>query len=147
VGSSRIFELAPVMDAPIRVLDFQGIPCSVYGSPLVHSGHSMYGYEEPDRKYRVAEHEAFRSKGRLVKINHQRNVKGEKHGNRYLIALENEGTLEPIMEVTNGGRCVLRCKQWAKVLKFAYHPDPDELTHSENEYTLLILKLKERLIV
>jgi hypothetical protein len=49
---SRILELAPAMDAPIRVLDFQGIPCSVYGSPLLHSGHSRYGYKEPDRKYR-----------------------------------------------------------------------------------------------
>lgn len=142
---NRILSLAPYMNAPVHILNFEGIPCSVHGSPLILKEGK---YMEVDKNYNKKQHEIFRSKGRVVKIVYKNNnMEPGKVGNRYMIAGEKSGILHPIIEVTNHGRSILRCKQWAKILQYAFDEKTDLIVLDTLEYNKLLKELNNNLII
>lgn len=145
----RIQGLASKMDDPVRVIDFKGIPCAIHGAPLKKSKNG--GYEDLlkaiySKKINLNLKD---TKGRMIVVNHEGNqrVKGYK-GNRFLVMHETiQGELDPVTEVTNRGRCILRCKQWAEVLECSFIENEDERVLKTEEYNQFLKILFHRQVV
>lgn len=143
---NRILKLAPVVDAPEKILKYDGVPCSVHGEPLNFENGVYRGMFGSSKLKRVNENISAKI---MYNIIHPNNIKKSGYqGNRYIVAVIDEsGSIDPIMEVTNNGRCFLRCSQWARVLNAKHIEGEYELTPSLEEYNSLLEKLSERLEV
>jgi hypothetical protein len=69
---NRLIKLAPKMDAPVRILDYNGVPCSVHGEPLEVINGEYRGLFGKDNKKTVNEHVTDKI---IYKINHPQNIK------------------------------------------------------------------------
>ena len=142
---NRIRKLAH-MDVPVRILNYNDIPCSVHGEPLIFEGGNYSGmFGTSKLKYA---NEDISSKI-MYNIIHPDNIKEPGYQrNRFIVAVRDEnGNIDPIVEVTNNGRCFLRCSQWARVLNAKHIEGKYVLTPSKEEYDNLLEILSDRLEV
>lgn len=128
------------MDAPIPVTKFRDLTIGFYGNILEPlDGPDKEGFvwaEVPKTKYHPSEHESYRGKGRTVLVINQ-------DSKRYLVGVEQEGSFEGVIEVTNRGRGALRCRQLAQALGLAYMEKADEIKVSDTEYQAYLEKTKQ----
>ena len=143
---NRIRKLAPRMDAPVRMLNYNDIPCSVYGEPLVFESGKYRGMFGTSKLKRINEDISSKI---MYNISHPDNIKKPGYQrNRFIVAVRDEhSNIDPIVEVTNNGRCFLRCSQWARVLNAKHIEGKYVLTPSKEEYDKLLEKLSDRLVV
>lgn len=129
------------MDAPIPVRKYENLLIGVYGNILCEreepfpEGHKFEGLMHEEIKlerFNPKAHEVFR------------NTKGHMHllytntSSTYLIALKKpDGSIDPILEVTNKGRGHLRCRQLANILQVAYNEKQDQEVISAEDYQKL----------
>lgn len=124
--------------------DRKRIPIRKYGElTLGMFGDILEPLDEPDKNgynYDVLKLERFNSKAHEV----FRNTKGHMHlvytnaSSTYMIVYKKpDGTLDPVLEVTNKGRGHLQSKQLANVLQLAYNEKNDQETISAEQYTKL----------
>lgn len=129
------------MDAPIPVRKYENLLIGVYGNILCEreepfpEGHKFEGLVHEEIKlerFNPKAHEVFR------------NTKGHMHllytntSSTYLIALKKpDGSIDPILEVTNKGRGHLRCRQLANMLQVAYNEKQDQEVISAEDYQKL----------
>lgn len=143
---NKILNYASTRGTDERILDFNGIPCSVHGEPLENINGNYKGLFGTNNKSKVNEDVTTKI---MYKINHPHNIKKQGYrGNRYIVAvMDKGGNLEPIVEVSNNGRCNLRCSQWARILNAKHIEDHYVLNPSLQEYNSLLEKLGERIII
>ncbi|WP_102345904.1 hypothetical protein [Bacillus sp. Marseille-P3661] len=143
---NRIIKLAPSMDAPVRIVDYKGIPCSVHGEPLELVDGEYKGLFGTKMKKQVNK---TISSSHIYKVTHPQNIAECGHRlNRFIVAaVDANQNIDPIIEVTNNGRCNLRCSQWATMLKAKHHEDAFVLTPSIEEYNNLLKILSHRLVL
>lgn len=125
---------------------YNNIPCSVHGEPLVFESGKYSGKFGTSKLKRINEDISSKI---MYNISHPDNIKKTGHQrNRFIVAVRDEyGNIDPIVEVTNNGRCFLRCSQWARVLNAQHIEGKYVLTPSIEEYNKLLEKLSDRLEV
>lgn len=125
------------------------IPIRQYGNLILGMfGDILEPLEEKDKNgysYEVVKLERFNSKAHEI----FRKTKGHMHlvytnaGSTYLIVYKKpDGTLEPVLEVTNKGRGHLQSKQLANVLQLAYNEKHDQEVISGELYGQLISQIE-----
>lgn len=120
------------------------IPIRKYGELILGMfGDILEPLDEPDKNgynYDVLKLERFNSKAHEV----FRKTKGHMHlvytnaSSSYMIVRKSpDGTMDPVLEVTNKGRGHLQSKQLANVLQLAYNEKNDQEVISAEEYQKL----------
>lgn len=129
------------IDAPIPVREWRGLTLGVYGNILEK-------LEEPDEngyewykitfeRFNTRAHEQFRETNGNMSLYYRRG------GGRYLIVFESpDGTIEPVLEVTNRGRGHLRCRQYANALLLAHDEKRDYKYLEAEEYDKLASQIE-----
>jgi hypothetical protein len=121
------------MDAPIPVRQYENLILGVYGNileELEEPNENGFKFEEIKlERFNAKAHETFRkTKGHMHLLYTQA-------GSSYLIVMKKaDGTLDPVLEVSNKGRGHLRCKQIANFLQVAYNEKNDQEVISSEQY-------------
>lgn len=121
------------MDAPVPVVKYRDLVIGYYGNILESLAEpDKDGFTWKERKlgkYQWGLQERYRdTNGRMVL------VINEKAG-RYIVGVgKPDGSFEGILEVTNRGRGVARCKQLAQALELAYLERSDEIRVEDAQY-------------
>jgi hypothetical protein len=129
-------------DIPIPVVLYQDILVSLYGAPLEKEDDPMSDFQFremnfPPSSYKVLE--KYRTtRGRMVLIYPNQLVRKR----QFIIAVEDiNGKIDPVIEVSNGGRGKCRCRQFSKLLNLAYQEDGDLLVMPREQYLHLLERI------
>lgn len=132
------------IDVPIPVTVFKGYPCSLFGAPLERDENSTNGLEYREMtfpRFNPNIQKQYRETNGRIVILYPDTL--ERRG-RYLIAYETTfGMRQPIIEVSNGDRAVIRAGQWAQLLQCDFQKQFDgKVVVSLNEYQYLLRQIR-----
>lgn len=133
---------------PVPVVTFQGVPCSIYGTPLEKALESVsFDYKEVNfPRFNASTQRKLREKNGFIQVIYP----GEavRKGQFLLVHHTVDGEQKPIIEVSDGGRAVLRARQWCRVLDCDFDKEIDErVVVSEEKYREFLLKLSENICI
>lgn len=132
---------------PVPVVMFQGVQCSIYGAPLEKDADSVsFSYKEMKfPRFDAAAQRGFREKNGCIQVIYPGDT--IRRGRFLLVHHTNDGERHPIIEVSDGGRAVLRARQWCRVLECDFDKNSDErIVATEAEYRKLLLRLSANMV-
>lgn len=132
---------------PVAVVMFEGTPCSIYGAPLEEDEDSWsFIYKEMKfPRFNAASQKKFRDSNGCVQVIYPED---DIRRGRFLVVHHTaDGRRTPIIEVSDGGRAVLRARQWCRILNCDFDKSYDErVVVTGEEYRDLLVHLRENMV-